>query len=75
MKNSVTLELDVRAAAAVRESLFRDTKLYSYDEKSCPERVKDIRSAIVSIDEQIEAQLSEAIGELEKEAKIDGVGK
>ena len=75
MKNSVTLELDVRTAAAVRESLFRDTKVYTYDEKSCPQRVNDIRTVIVSIDEQIESELSKAISELEKDATTDGVGK
>ena len=84
MKNSVTLELDVRTAAAVRESLFRDTKMYSYDEKSCPQRVNDIRNVIVSLDEQIEAELKAAaeeiaaaqeISELEAQAPDPGVGK
>ena len=83
MKNSVTLELDVRTAAAIRESLFRDTKMYSYDEKSCPQRVNDIRNAIVEIDGQIEAALVDpdevkellGIAELEKESPDYGVGK
>lgn len=84
MKNSVTLELDVRTAAAIRESLFRDTKMYSYDEKSCPQRVNDIRNVIVSLDEQIEAELKAAaeeiaaaqeISELEATAPDHGVGK
>jgi len=84
MKNSVTLELDVRTAAAVRESLFRDTKIYSYDEKTCPQRVNDIRNAIVSLDEQIEAELkavaeeiaaAQEISELEAQAPDTGVGK
>ena len=81
MKNSVTLELDIRTAAAVRESLFRDTKVYTYDEKSCPQRVNDIRNAIVEIDAQIEAALvdpeevKELISELEKTAHDHGVGK
>ena len=81
MKNSVTLELDIRTAAAIRESLFRDTKMYSYDEKSCPQRVSDIRNAIVEIDAQIEAALvdpeevKELISELEETAPDFGVGK
>lgn len=81
MKNSVTLELDIRTAAAVRESLFRDTKVYTYDEKSCPQRVNDIRNAIVEIDAQIEAALvdpeevKELISELEATAPDPGVGK
>tara|TARA_Y100000004_G_scaffold10078_1_gene10981 strand:- start:2392 stop:2562 length:171 start_codon:yes stop_codon:yes gene_type:complete len=49
--------MDMRTAAAVRESLFQDTKQYTYDEKSCPQRVKDIRSVIVEIDKQIEEVL------------------
>jgi len=84
MKNSVTLELDIRTAAAIRESLFRDTKIYSYDEKFCPQRVNDIRNAIVSLDEQIEAELkavaeeiaaAQEISELEAQAPDTGVGK
>ena len=84
MKNSVTLELDIRTAAAVRESLFRDTKVYTYDEKSCPQRVNDIRNTIVEIDAQIEDSLIAAttavateaeIGKLESEATTEGVGK
>ena len=49
--------MDVVTAAAVRESLFADTKAYTYDEKSCPQRVKNIRNTIVAIDEQIEEEL------------------
>jgi len=84
MKNSVTLELDLRTAAAVRECLFRDTKIYTYDEKSCPQRVNDIRNAIVSLDKQIEAELTAAakeiaeaqeLSELEAQAPDTGVGK
>ena len=55
----INIEMDVRAAAAVRESLFCDTKDYTYDEKSCPQRVKDIRAVIVDIDNQIEATLKD----------------
>ncbi len=53
----INVEIDMRTAAAVRESLFQDTKQYTYDEKSCPQRVKDIRSVIVEIDKQIEEVL------------------
>ena len=49
--------MDVRAAAAVRQSLFTDTKMYTYDPKSVPPRVSDIRSVIQDLDEQIEAEL------------------
>mgnify|MGYP004366245891 FL=1 len=49
--------MDVRAAAAVRQSLFMDTKMYTYDPVSVPPRVTDIRSVIQDLDEQIEAEL------------------
>ena len=44
----VTLEMSVYQAAAVRQSLFTDTKDYTYDPKCIPERVAQIRSAIFS---------------------------
>ena len=53
-ERKVTLELSVYQAAAVRQSLFTDTKGYTYDTTCCPQRVIDIRQAIVSLDEQIE---------------------
>lgn len=52
---TVTIELDVRVAAAVRETLFRTTKQDSYEFPS--ERTSDIRSVIVALDEQIQAAL------------------
>ena len=55
----IKIEMDVRAAAAVRASLFRDTKEYTYDPTCCPQRVVDIRNVITEIDEQIEAQINE----------------
>lgn len=53
--------MDVRCAAAVRQALFTDTKIYTYDSTCCPHRVTDIRSVINKIDSQIEAELQEAI--------------
>jgi hypothetical protein len=55
----VTLEMSVYQAAAVRQSLFTDTKDYTYDVTCAPERVIHIREAIVSLDEQIEEILKE----------------
>ena len=55
----VTLELSVYQAAAVRQSLFTDTKGYTYDVTCVPERVSQIREVIVSLDEQIEEALKE----------------
>ena len=54
----VTLELNIFQAAAVRASLFSDTKLYTYGD-ACPERVAQIREAIVQIDNQLEEILKE----------------
>jgi|13_taG_2_1085334.scaffolds.fasta_scaffold28225_2 hypothetical protein len=55
----VTLELSVYEAAAVRQSLFTDTKGYTYNLECCPQRVVSIRQAIVSIDKQIEEILND----------------
>ena len=55
----ITISMDVRTAAAVRQSLFTDTKMYTYDPKSVPPRVSDIRSVIQDLDDQIEWELGE----------------
>ena len=64
----IKIEMDVRTAAAIREALFTDTKVYTYDEKSCPQRVKDIRAVIQDIDVKIQSAL-------EAEVSDTGVGK
>ena len=51
--------MSVYQAAAVRKSLFTDTKEYTYDPKCVPERVTQIREAIVEIDNQLEEILGE----------------
>ena len=51
--------MDVRAAAAVREALFSETKDYTYDPKCTPQRVIEIRNVINNIDEQIEQQINQ----------------
>ena len=53
-ETGVTLNLDVRSAAAVRQVLFDSQKGYTYDEASIPPRVIDIRRVIVELDSQIE---------------------
>ena len=53
----VTLKLDVRAAAAVRQVLFEAQRGYTYDEVSVPPRISDIRSVIQSIDDNLGAVL------------------
>ena len=58
-EEKVTVEMSVYQAAAVRESLFTDTKVYTYDPKSAPQRVIEIRDVIINIDNQLEEILSE----------------
>tara|TARA_A100001391_G_C4898134_1_gene232889 strand:- start:244 stop:414 length:171 start_codon:yes stop_codon:yes gene_type:complete len=53
----VTVELDIRCAAAAREQLFRSTSQDSYEFPS--ERTKDIRKVITALDEVIEAALKD----------------
>ena len=57
-ERKVTLELSVYQAAAIRQSLFADTKLYTYGD-ACPERVYQIREAIVQIDNRLGEILKE----------------
>jgi len=59
MENTVSIKIDVRAAAAVRQILFDAQKGYTYDEGSVPPRIVDIRSVIADIDSKIEEQVKE----------------
>ena len=54
-EKQVTIKMDVRSAAAVRQLLFEHQKGYTYNEDSVPPRVVDIRSVIVDLDEKIGA--------------------
>mgnify|MGYP000506785684 CR=1 FL=1 len=54
-EQQVTLKMDVRAAAAVRQVLFESQKGYTYDEVSVPPRVTDIREVIQQLDDNIGA--------------------
>ena len=56
-EQQVTLKMDVRAAAAVRQVLFESQKGYTYDEVSVPPRVTDIRLVIQDLDDSISAVL------------------
>ena len=55
MSKNVTVKIDVRAAAAVRQILFDAQKGYTYDEGSVPPRITDIRTVISDLDEKIGA--------------------
>jgi hypothetical protein len=54
-EKQVTIKMDVRSAAAVRQLLFEHQKGYTYDEGSVPPRITDIRLVIVDLDEKIGA--------------------
>ncbi len=49
----VTVKMDIRAAAAVRQVLFESQRGYGIEH--VPERIVDIRSAIQSLDDSISA--------------------
>ena len=56
-EKQVTIKVDARAAAAVRQVLFDAQKGYTYDEVSVPPRVTDIRGVIQQLDDNIGAVL------------------
>ena len=56
-QKQVTIKMDARAAATVRQVLFDAQKGYTYDEVSVPPRVVDIREVIQNIDDNIGAVL------------------
>ena len=53
MAKSVSVKIDVRAAAAVRQILFDAQKGYTYDDTCVPPRITDIRGVIADLDEKI----------------------
>ena len=55
----ITISMDVRSAASVRQALFDEQKRYTYDPKCVPPRIVEIRNVINDIDEQIENELKE----------------
>jgi hypothetical protein len=56
-EKQVTIKVDARAAAAVRQVLFDAQRGYTYDEVSVPPRIADIRSVVQQIDDSIGAAL------------------
>jgi hypothetical protein len=56
-EKQVSIKMDARAAAAVRQVLFDAQKGYTYDEVSIPPRVADIRGVIQQLDDSIGAAL------------------
>lgn len=56
-EKKVTIKMDARCAAAVRQVLFEAQKGYTYDEVSVPPRISDIRTVIQDIDADLGAVL------------------
>jgi hypothetical protein len=56
-ENQVTIKMNARTAAAVRQVLFDAQKGYTYNEASVPPRVTDIRGVIQDLDDNIGAVL------------------
>jgi hypothetical protein len=56
-EKQVTIKMDVRSAAAVRQILFDAQKGYTYDEVSVPPRISDVRAVIQNIDDNLGAVL------------------
>ena len=54
---NVTIKMDARQAAAVRQALFEATKGFTYDPTCVPARVLDIREVIRDLDDNIGAVL------------------
>lgn len=56
-EKQVTIKMDARTAAAVRQVLFDSQKGYTYHEESVPPRISDIRGVIQQLDDNIGAVL------------------
>ena len=63
----ITLNLDVRSAAAVRQVLFDEQKIYTQNPKCVPVRIIEIRNVINDLDEQIDEELNSEVSETSKE--------
>ncbi len=55
-EKQVTIKMNARTAAAVRQVLFESQRGYSYE--YVPERVAEVRSVIQSIDDNLESILN-----------------
>ena len=56
-EKQVTVKMNARQAAAVRQILFESQKGYTYDEVSVPPRIADVRAVIQTLDDNIGAAL------------------
>ena len=55
----ISINMDVRSAAAVRQVLYEEQKIYTHDPTCTPARIVEIRNVINDIDEQIEEQIEQ----------------
>ena len=58
-EKQVTVKMDARSAAAVRQVLFEAQKGYTYDEVSVPPRISDVREVIQKLDDGISSVVGE----------------
>jgi len=58
-EKQVTIKMDARQAAAVRQILFDAQKGYTYDEVSVPPRIADVREVIQQLDDSIGSVVGE----------------
>lgn len=58
-EKQITIKMNIRSAAAVRQVLFDAQKGYTYDEVSVPPRITDIRSVIQQLDDSISSVVGE----------------
>jgi len=58
-EKQVTIKMDARQAAAVRQVLFDAQKGYTYNEVSVPPRITDIRSVVQQLDDSIGSVVGE----------------
>jgi len=49
----ISVEMDVRSAAAVRQALFESQNEFTYNPTCVPQRINQIREVITEIDKQI----------------------
>ena len=59
MSKKVTIEMDVRSAAAVRQVLFEAQKGYTSDIVCTPPRIFELREVIADLDDSISAILKD----------------
>ncbi len=53
----INIDINLMTAVAIRQSLYTDTKDYTYDPTCCPQRIINIRNVIIELDKQIEKEL------------------